>query len=210
MEEYNCKYCGKICKNKISLSNHERLCKENPNRQLSPFIKYNKSNKKYKNQFDKANKLNLPKPLVNENFKYSWVNKHHTDEQKQKISKSMKIAHIEGRAYNIGKCRWNNEPSYPEKWFMEVIDNEFKNKNYIREYTFYKYSLDFAWPNIKKCIEIDGEQHERFENYKQRDILKDSLLNDNGWKILRIKWKDCFNNPKYWINKAKIFIGEEA
>ena len=41
--EYNCQYCGKVCIGKNSLINHERLCKNNPNRQLikSNFIKYN-------------------------------------------------------------------------------------------------------------------------------------------------------------------------
>lgn len=37
-----CKYCGKECKNENSLRNHERLCKKNPNRQDSPFVKFNK------------------------------------------------------------------------------------------------------------------------------------------------------------------------
>ena len=36
-----CKYCGKECKNLNSLHNHERLCKLNPNRQESPWVKYN-------------------------------------------------------------------------------------------------------------------------------------------------------------------------
>ena len=31
-----CSYCGKECKNKNSLSNHERLCKKNPNHQDHP------------------------------------------------------------------------------------------------------------------------------------------------------------------------------
>lgn len=30
----NCQFCGKLCKNKNSLINHERVCKENPDRQL--------------------------------------------------------------------------------------------------------------------------------------------------------------------------------
>ena len=30
--EYICKYCGRICKNLLSLKTHERLCKLNPNR----------------------------------------------------------------------------------------------------------------------------------------------------------------------------------
>lgn len=40
-QNFICKYCGKICKNAISLRNHERFCKENPNRQISYFVKYN-------------------------------------------------------------------------------------------------------------------------------------------------------------------------
>ena len=37
------KYCGKECKNTNSLKNHERLCKSNPDRQESSFVKYNKT-----------------------------------------------------------------------------------------------------------------------------------------------------------------------
>ena len=39
----------------------------------------------------------------------------------------MKRAHAEGRAHNIGTCRWNNEPSYPEQFFMKVIEKIRKN-----------------------------------------------------------------------------------
>lgn len=34
MKEFICRYCGKECINTNSLKNHERLCKENPNRQI--------------------------------------------------------------------------------------------------------------------------------------------------------------------------------
>jgi hypothetical protein len=36
-----CKFCGNLCKNANSLRNHQRLCKENPDRQESSFKKYN-------------------------------------------------------------------------------------------------------------------------------------------------------------------------
>lgn len=39
----DCQFCGKFCKNKNSLCNHERLCKLNPNRQISSFVAYNKT-----------------------------------------------------------------------------------------------------------------------------------------------------------------------
>ena len=118
----------------------------------------------------------------------------------------MKKAHKEGRAHNIGESRWNNEHSYPEKWLIKVLENEFGMKehlNYKTEMPFGKFSLDFAWPDKKFCIEIDGEQHERFEEYKLRDIKKDELLKEKNWEVFRIKWKECFNNPKFFIELIK-------
>ena len=93
-----------------------------------------------------------------------------TEETKKKISESMKKAHKEGRAWNIGKSRWNNKHSYPEEFFIQVINNEFEDKNYVCEYPLEIYSLDFAWIEKKKCIEIDGDQHQRFENRMERNV----------------------------------------
>ena len=118
----------------------------------------------------------------------------------------MKKAHNEGRAHNIGECRWNNKPSYPEKWFMDVIKNEFTNKEYIREFPFHKYSLDFAWVKLKKCIEIDGEQHYRDEAQMIRDKAKDKRLKEEGWKLLRLDWRWVYNNAKDAIKLAKEFV----
>ncbi len=125
---------------------------------------------------------------------------------KEKVSKGMKKAHSEGRAWNIGKSRWNNEPSYPEKFFMNVIENEFDDKNYVREYSVGKYSIDFAWPDKKIAIEIDGAQHERFEEYKLRDQTKDQLLESLGWKVQRINWKTFSNDTINIISFLKDFV----
>ncbi len=127
-------------------------------------------------------------------------------EVRNKISDSMKKAHAEGRAHNIGKSRWNNEPSYPERFFAEVIQNEFEDTAYKTEYSLGIYSLDFAWPHKKLCIEIDGDQHQRFDEYKERDKRKDELIEKEGWKVLRIVWKDMFKDTKTYISIAKQFI----
>jgi len=129
-----------------------------------------------------------------------------SEEHKKTLSDKMKQAHKENRAHNIGKSRWNNEPSYPEKFFMKVIQNEFDDKDYIREYAIGNYSMDFAWPHKMKAIEIDGQQHQRFDEYKKRDQKKDEFVKSKGWQILRLVWKDVFNNPKYWIKIANDFI----
>ena len=46
MEYSICKYCNKKFVSLRSLHCHERLCKENPNRSISPFVQYNKSENK--------------------------------------------------------------------------------------------------------------------------------------------------------------------
>jgi very-short-patch-repair endonuclease len=140
--------------------------------------------------------------------KNHWEGKHLPDEIRKKISASMKKAHTEGRAHNIGESRWNNEPSWPEKWFMQVIENEFTDKNYVREKPFHRFSLDFAWEHKKKCIEIDGQQHELLPGYKERDLRKDKALADEGWQVLRLPWSDVFNEPKKYIQMARQFIDE--
>lgn len=72
MEQFICRYCGKVCKNKNSLAQHEIRCKENPNRIKikTNFIEYNKSVKlgkrKASNQFIKAKELGLPQPIITE------------------------------------------------------------------------------------------------------------------------------------------------
>lgn len=50
-----CQYCGKECKNSNSLKNHERLCKLNPNREISNWVNYNNDkNAKHSNRYIKA------------------------------------------------------------------------------------------------------------------------------------------------------------
>lgn len=140
--------------------------------------------------------------LVKKKFGKKVLSKSHKDN----ISNGMKDAHRNGNAWNIGQSRWNNEPSWPEQFFMNVVANEFEDKNYEYEKPFHKFSLDFVWEHKKKVIEIDGEQHDRCSEQRRRDEEKDSLLEQNGYEILRIKWKDMFNNPKVYIKLAKDFI----
>ncbi len=118
----------------------------------------------------------------------------------------MKIAHRENRANNWQDSKQNINESYPETFFKEVIKNNFIDKNYIYQFRFNRFSIDFAWEEKKLAIEIDGSQHERYLTQIKNDKQKEKLLKKHGWKLLRIKWKDMFNNPKKWINIAKDFI----
>lgn len=178
LKRHQCKFCNKEFDNGLKLGGHVVRCKLNPNTKL---ILQGISQKA------KGRKLSI--------------------NAKEKVSEGMKKAHSEGRAWNIGKSRWNNQPSYPEKFFRRVIENEIDDKNYRTEYNVGIYSIDFAWVNRMLAFEVDGEQHEKPE-YKERDQRKDKFLQERGWKILRLKWKEVSNNPKEEIQKLKNFVNE--
>lgn len=197
---WNCE-CGQNFRTRRLLNGHKKECS------IWSFLKDSHT---HLNQYTKAKLLGLPIPEVSDETKRKLAlagsKRRATEETKKKISASMKKAHAEGRAHNTSECRWNNEPSYPEQWFMRVLKNEFgfeKDKDYKTEFPFHRFSLDFAWPDKKFCIEIDGEQHERFQEQKERDFEKDKLLKEEGWIELRKPWKEIFNNPKTFIEEVR-------
>lgn len=196
-----CLFCDKELK--VNGASHQTFCKLNPNRKDRSGINNPMSGKQGSNQYAKGAIMSDETKA-----KISFHSKKQvpSDEKKKKTSESMKKAHIEGRAWNIGMSRWNNKNSYPEDFFIKVIENEFQDKNYIKEFPLSIYSLDFAWPEKKKAIEIDGEQHQRFQEYKERDERKDLCAKENGWEVLRISWKEMFNNTKQYIEIAYNFI----
>ena len=131
----------------------------------------------------------------------------HTDETKQKLRAHMVRRLAEGTYPTLGKSnRVIGQPSYPEKFFAGIIEREFVDKQYVTELPFGSFSLDFAWPHLQKCIEIDGEQHYSTQEAIDRDIRKDSFIDSKGWKVLRIRWKDMFADTQTYIELAKQFI----
>ena len=207
-----CQFCSRETTNAGANRKHEISCKSNPNpKRCGGFVKGSKIGVG-ENQYTKAKKLGLDPPVLSDKTKKLLSEKttinnlNRSAEINRKISVSMKKAHLEGRAWNIGKSRWNNEPSYPEKFFKEVIKNEFSDKNYENEYPIGIYSADFCWPHLKKVIEIDGDQHQRFEEYIERDKRKDNFLTLHGYQVFRVVWKEMYNNPKDKIAECYKFI----
>ena len=82
-----CQYCGKECKSLNSLKNHERLCKENSNKQESSWVQYNKI-REPNNQFIKAKKegrIIIVSNETKEKFAKIWKGKSLPNEMKEKI-----------------------------------------------------------------------------------------------------------------------------
>lgn len=204
-----CQYCGKECKNKNSLAQHEIRCKQNPNRIVSPFVKYNKSNKKYKNHFDKANKLGY-KIQVSENVINACkkLNKGYISEsQRNKISESRKKYLNEHPDKIPFKLNHSSKISYPEQYFIELFNNENIPLKYHLQVS--RYELDFYNEDLMKYVEIDGEQHYS-ESMIEHDKIRTEFLENLGWKGMRIRWSEYqkMNNidKRNKINEIKNFI----
>lgn len=134
-----------------------------------------------------------------------------SDEEKKNLSDIMIKRHKDGTAYTLGHNERLKKRSYPEQWFETVIQNEIQNKEYISQYPLGRYCLDFAWTNEKKCIEVDGETHYRFQAEVDKDIKRDTWLIEQGWSILRFRWKDVQRDKKKYILILKRFIdGEDS
>lgn len=212
-EDMTCIYCNNKFSSTNKLRNHQLRCKLNPDYENRMDIYKNSEgfkNRKINNQYTKAEELGIEKPKMSEEHKEKIrkanLGRVHSEYSKKLISEKMRKAHKEGRAWNIGKSRWKNKKSYPEKYFTTYFNNELEDKEFRCEYPVDIYSLDFAWLHKKKCIEIDGEQHYRFEEYKERDKRKDNCLELNGWKILRIRWTEFLKDKESFKPIIKKFI----
>jgi very-short-patch-repair endonuclease len=83
------------------------------------------------------------------------------------------------------RTRGKFDCSYPESIASRILEE--LHIEYVREFRINRYFIDFALPDRKIAIEIDGKQHEQ-ESRAQSDRKKDSLLIEQGWVVHRIKW----------------------
>lgn len=122
-----------------------------------------------------------------------------SEETKDKLRKIM-LEKVNNGMHFGWKSRKGKLPSYPEKFFMDVLHNN--QIKYEHELPCGKYFIDLAIREKMIALEIDGKQHQ-YEDRKEKDLEKDKYLVDNGWKVYRIKWKSINNIS------GKIYIKEE-
>lgn len=189
-EIHICKFCGNTCKNENSLRNHERLCRSNPNRQISNFIKYNAEIRKglrKSSNFGKTKEKNADIRLGAEKrkrkfetgeLKPGFLGKHHTAETKQHLRM------IERR--NCRKnfhCGWYRgywcESSWELAFLYYCLEHNFEIKrNHERFEYLFNGKPKWYYPDFKikdEYIEIKGYKNEFFQE-KCNQFPKDKKL----------------------------------
>ena len=197
METYICKFCGKPCKNPNSLRNHERLCKLNPNRDERSYQNLIKgreiSHQIGRTAWNKGLNKESDERIKRQGETYSSRYKTGspeakalghvmTEEIKKKISETQKKNYIGRSRYATAR---EHRCSYAESYFAECFADAVKQLHVDR------YFLDFAWPDIKIYIEIDGEQHYVDYRIVEHDKIRTQKLHELGWRLLtRIRWSE--------------------
>jgi very-short-patch-repair endonuclease len=197
MENYICKFCGKVCKNPNSLRNHERLCKLNPNRdersyqnlikghEITHHIGHTAWNKGLTKESDE--RIKRQGETYSSRYKTGSpeakaLGHVMTEEIKKKISETQKKNYTGRSRYATAR---EHRCSYAESYFTECFTDAVKQLHVDR------YFLDFAWPDIKIYIEIDGEQHYVDHRIVEHDKIRTQRLHELGWRLLtRIRWSE--------------------
>lgn len=175
-----CRFCQRVSKNKNSLINHERLCKENPNRQILDVWYLKKNNPNPENQYSKAEKLGLPRPTmsVETRKKISDCSRlqQWTTERKQRHSERMKSAVLSNpdsyTSSNRGRTRQITVDGIKFQGQWEVDFYLWTKKNGLRverpkngflyEYNGLRtYYPDFYIPSLSVYVEIKGYETEK-------------------------------------------------
>ena len=177
-----CKYCDKDCKNKNSQRNHERLCKENPNKQESNFKFVTKPWNKGLTKDDPrvaANAAAVSVALKGKPSKTVW-----TEKMRKEKSEWRKRLHEEHPEMHPNRKLAGNRSamSYPEKVAYEYL--QYLGVDFSHQKRIEGYYPDFVIGKI--IIEIDGE---RWHN-AEKDAIRDKKLNEAGYFVYRIRAKD--------------------
>jgi very-short-patch-repair endonuclease len=134
--------------------------------------------------------------------KYGW--RLHSEESKKKISeRRLKFLYENPDRVPYVVNHSSNE-SYPEKIFRNALCAA-KIEGWVAKYRAGIYEYDFAFPEHKLDIEIDGGTH-ILEKVKRIDARRDEWSESQGWKVIRFsakKVKPTAVSISHWDSESR-------
>ena len=130
--------------------------------------------------------------------------KEHSEKTKKKISD----ARLKYLLANPDKVPYlmnhSSVMSYPEKVFKNALETSgITGWTYNYQHSIYQY--DFAFPDKKIDVEIDGGTH-LTEKVKKIDARRDKFSIDNGWTVIRFTAKEVKENVLNCITNLRTFL----
>lgn len=117
-----------------------------------------------------------------------WTRKslQHTEDTKQRISIGRKKFLTENPHMVPYLLNHSSKVSYPEKYWAKIFQKY--NIPVQSEHNVLSYYMDFALPEQKIDIEVDGDQHHLDPLVVKSDKNRTERLEALGWKFIRIRW----------------------
>ena len=196
-----CQYCGKECKNKNSLINHERLCKSNPNKQDS-----NLKSPKNKVAWNKGLTSKTDQRVANHSIAVkeyykthdgAFKGKHHTEKTKERLSKNALDNGWESH-FGSHKSYWYKGIKFASSYELQVANSlDINGIEWVRSSSLHyidnvgkkhHYTADFYLPEYD--IYLDPKNDFLIENVNPRMGYSD---------VEKINWVMEQNNVKVVI-----------
>ncbi len=77
-----------------------------------------------------------------------------------------------------------NQTDTEKTLWSHLRNRQFYGMRFFRQYSIGPYILDFYCPTVKLAIELDGGQHNQYEN-KEYDLARSEYLNAQGIDVIR-------------------------
>lgn len=149
---------GKECKNANSLRNHERMCKQNPERQVSPFVKLNAERGAWNKGLTKDSDERVRKQgeTFSERYKGTDEGKRifshpHTEEHKQKMREIAIRRHLGG--WHTSKTIKYDDKTLDSTYELEVAKSLDEN------------SIEWTRPNYLIWQDDSGRKHRYYPDF---------------------------------------------
>lgn len=78
----------------------------------------------------------------------------------------------------------------------------------IPQYTFGSYRIDFALPQRRIAIELDGHEYHKTKEQRTNDAIRERNLQEMGWTVIRFTGTEIHQNVNRCISQAIRIIGQ--
>ena len=103
------------------------------------------------------------------------------------------------------------EPSRPESAFAAAWDKYIPRDKALVYSLDYQYPvadfyLDFAHPEAKVCVEIDGKEWHSDPDAILRDLKRETRLAHEGWQVIRLSYWQVTLQPMWCVMRVRAAI----